>query len=151
MCGAIGLPNAGYVLLACKAESIAFWISVLSGSISCIIMLAISAKIIFVYSAVWSEEIIVETRRILDLEKSSGVHRAGYNWDHGDRQNGDDRREEIKMDTGFRDKKIGKYIHLNVDLLYKNPDACQKYASGAAESLAREIRDMFRQYDERYI
>ena len=58
--------------------------------------------------------------------------------------------ESSRWASDFVTKKIGRHAHLDVDLLHKNHDVCQKYAKVMAENLAREIHDMSGQHDDRY-
>ncbi len=58
--------------------------------------------------------------------------------------------ESSRWAADFVTKKIGRYAHLDMDLLHKNQDVCHRYAKIMAENLAREVRDMSGQYDDRY-
>ncbi len=58
--------------------------------------------------------------------------------------------ESSRWASDFVTKKIGRYAHLDVDLLHKNQDVCHRYAKIMAENLAREIHDMSGQYDNQY-
>ena len=47
-------------------------------------------------------------------------------------------------------KKLGRFAHLDVDLLQKNKTTCIKYAKILAENLALEIREMADSHNNRY-
>ncbi len=58
--------------------------------------------------------------------------------------------ESSRWASDFVTRKIGRYAHLDTDLLHRNHDVCHRYARIMAENLAREIHDVSGQYGNRY-
>ena len=58
--------------------------------------------------------------------------------------------ESSRWASDFVTKKIGRFAHLDVGMLHKNQDMCQRYSKIMAENLAREISDMSGQYGNQY-
>ena len=52
--------------------------------------------------------------------------------------------------SDFVTKKIGRFAHLDPDILNRNQDICKKYSKILAENLIREICDMADNYGRRY-
>ncbi len=58
--------------------------------------------------------------------------------------------ESSRWASDFVTRKIGRYAHLDTDLLHRNQDVCQRYSRIMAENLSREIHDVSGQYGNRY-
>ena len=58
--------------------------------------------------------------------------------------------ESSRWASDFVTRKIGRYAHLDTDLLHRNHDVCHRYARIMAENLSREIRDMSGRYNNQY-
>ena len=58
--------------------------------------------------------------------------------------------ESSRWASDFVTRKIGRYAHLDTDLLHRHHDVCHRYARIMAENLAREIHDVSGQYGNRY-
>ena len=58
--------------------------------------------------------------------------------------------ESSRWASDFVTKKIGRLAHLDVGLLHKSQDVCQRYSKTMAENLAREVSDMSQQYGNQY-
>ena len=58
--------------------------------------------------------------------------------------------ESSRWASDFVTRKLGKYAHLDINMLSQNISMCQKYSKIMAENLIREISDMSEQYGNRY-
>lgn len=52
--------------------------------------------------------------------------------------------------SDFVTKKLGKFAHLDLELLNKHQDVCRRYSRIMADNLVREISDMSAQYGNKY-